>query len=132
MRQGHPPFRNVILSVTAAITCHFVLAGCTPAPQTAPQTAVADLTISYRGQPISDTRIAARLDQEARVDTVTDDGHAAAVRVVIQGQGDGNYRTSVDVQYDGAPIGATGFLSEPGQSVASEGPDLRIALRVRP
>ena len=128
MRRGHRPSRNVILSITAAITCHFVLAGCTPAPRTA----VADLTISYRGQQISDTRIAARLGQEARVDTITDDGHAAAVKVVIQGEGDGNYRTTVDVQYDGAAIGATGFLSEPGQRVASEGPDLRIALRVGP
>src|SRR5690606_8429299 len=68
---------HVILSLAAALTCHFVLAGC----RAAPDAATADVTVVYRGQQLSGSRIAARLGQEAQVDTLTEDGHSAAVKL---------------------------------------------------
>ncbi|MCY1057260.1 hypothetical protein [Nannocystis sp. SCPEA4] len=94
--------------------------------------ATAELTVSYRGEPLSSARIVARLGQEARIDTTTDDGHSAAVRLLIEDAGAGNYRTAVDVQYDGATIGSNQFLSAPGQSAAAESEELRLELRVSP
>lgn len=93
---------------------------------------MADVTVTYKGQRLSDTRVSAHLGQEARIDTTTDDGHSAVVKVRIEDGGSGNYRTDVDVLYDGATIGSNAFLSAPGQSAAAESDDLQLVVRVNP
>jgi hypothetical protein len=122
--------RRVILSLGTALVCQTVTAGCGRAE--APDTALAELTFSYRGERLSDAKVLARLGEEVRVDTVTDDGRSAAVKLRIVRASAEAYRTSVDLEVDGAAVGATEFLSTPGQSVASEGPEVRLALRVQP
>ncbi|MBZ5707731.1 hypothetical protein [Nannocystis pusilla] len=128
---------RVTLSLVALVGCHSVMAGCAASPgpaATAPAAAAAtaELTVTYRGAPLSNARIVARLGQEARIDTTTDDGHSAAIKLLIEDGGAGNYRTAVDVQYDGATIGSNLFLSAPGQSAAAESDELRLTLRVSP
>ena len=121
-----------------------ILVGCTAAPKatltfltasTAPEgpaakTAVADVTVMYKGIRILDSRIATFLDQEARIDTVMDDGHKSVLKVTIGEDGAGHYKTAVDVVYDGAAIASTGFLSSPGQSAVAESADVQVTLRV--
>lgn len=88
--------------------------------------------MTYKGVLISDSKIATRFDQEARVDTTTEDGHTSVLRLRVQEDGAGHYKTSVTVAYDGAEIASTDFLSSPGQSAISENPDLRVTVRVDP
>ena len=135
MRQGRFVYR-VTLSLIALVGCHSATTGRAassgPAATAPAAAATAELTVTYRGEPLSSARIAARLGQEARVDTTTDDGHSATIKLLIEDAGAGNYRTAVDVQYDGATIGSNLFLSAPGQSAAAESEELRLTLRVSP
>jgi len=125
--------RRVNLSLGAALACQLVTTGCSaPAEPAPPATARAELTVTYRGERLSHARVLANLGEEVRIETLTDDGHDAAVRLRIVAAAAGAYRTSVDLRIDGAEVGATDFLSTPGQSVASESPDLKLALRVQP
>lgn len=119
-----------------------ILVGCMAAPKatlltasTAPagpaaHTVVADVIVIYKGIRILDSRIATPLDQEARVDTVLDDGHTSILKVTVAEDGAGDYRTMVDVAYDGAAITSTGFLSSPGQSAVVESEGVQVTLRV--
>lgn len=144
MRQGLSRSCSMSRTLGAAIVGFTLLSGCAAAPKTAvvdataapegpaASAAVADVTVLYKGEPLSQSRIAAHLGQEARVDTTTDDGHSASVKLVIVDDGAGNYRTAVDVLYDGAAIASVAFLSAPGQSAASESEDVQVQVRVSP
>lgn len=119
-----------------------IFVGCVAAPKatlltasTAPagpatKTAVADVTVMYKGIRILDTRIATPLDQETRIDTTLDDGHKSVLKVTVAEDGAGHYRTMVDVAYDGAAIASTGFLSSPGQSAVVESDGVQVTLLV--